>query len=162
MAAFTGTPLNSDLYARQIGTLKADAIEVEGSLQSADYLYTHGATPGNGTGEVNLFRLPAGHIRVYPDLGRLVTTQTGASSTIDVGHRAYVDWLGVTQVEDDNSLHDNGASGSGALDVALALPAAGYIDYNSRDGIDVFFSIDSGDIELNDTVYLHVVYKRLR
>lgn len=160
MAAFAGSPLNSSLYARQVGTLKADAIEVEGALQSADFLYTHAA--GAGTGEINLLQLPAGHIRVYPDLSRLVTSQTGTSSTIDIGHRAYVDWLGVTQVDDDNSLHDNGASGAGALDTALALPAAGFIDYNTRDGVVIYASIDSGDLEDADTIYLHLVYKRLR
>lgn len=161
MTAFSGTPAATARYTSQIAPYtKANALDIAGVMQMAfSGTYTHAL--GAGTGEVNLLVLPAGKIRVYPDLSRLVTTQFATSAVLDIGHRAYVGSDGVTVVEDAADLHNDADVNGAAFDGALTLPAAGYRDFDSQDGVVIFATIASGNIEDDDTIELHVAYTRL-
>lgn len=163
MAAFTGTPIGAPTYALQIGPKKAMAKDAQAQHQYVTSgVYTHAAAAGSGTGEINLFTLPSGRVRVLTDLSRIVTTQFGAAATLSLGHRAYVGTDGVTVVESAALFGSALAAGGGALDAALTIPAAGYHDFDSLDGVTLFGTVASGNIEATDTVELHLTYVLLR
>lgn len=160
MAAFTGTPVGSVQYNLQTALVQEKMNPVDNAgMRIAFFNYTHTATEGSGTGEINLVKLPAGRIRVYSDLSRLVTTQFAASADIHIGFRAYTDESdGTTVSEDDNAFEDNGDAGGGALDQAFTLPAAGYKDFDSTEGVIIYAMVDTGNIEAADTIHGWIVY----
>lgn len=155
MAAFTGTPTDSTQRANEKDSaVKVDLRDSSGlRVKVAEYTHTAGA----GTGAVNMFKLPPGRIRIYPDLCRVISSAMVATADLHVGHRAYVNEDGTAVDEDDNEWADNLDAGS-AIDVALADGGTTNNVYNSQDGIEVFCTIDTEDIEDTDTIYLLMVY----
>lgn len=153
MAAFTGTPTSSLQYADQLTSQMSDPVIGQGQLRCHPFKYTHTATEGAGTGEVNLTKLPAGLIRVLPNLSHIHTyTAFGSSADLHIGYRAHTNMDGTSVSEDDNAFADNLDAGGGALDAIWALPAVGYLDLDSQDGVVIFALIDSGNIEATDTI----------
>ena len=160
MTAFTGTPQ---------ATLNIDAFTTASPKVAGTYAfelrhwekYTHTATEGSGTGEVDLILLPPGRLRIYPDLSRIVTTQFGASADLHLGYRAYTEPDGDAVVEDDNAFLDNADAGGGALDEAWVLPAVGYLEVNTKEGLQIFAMIDAGNIEADDTIEGWVAFTRV-
>lgn len=155
MAAFTGSPTNSTQRANELDAAVKVDLRDASNLKVKVAEYTH--TAGAGTGEVNLFTLPAGRIRIYPDLCRIVTSQFGAAADLHIGHREYVNEAGTTVVEDDNEWLDNADAGGGALDAVLTDGTTNNV-YDSQEGIVVYAMIDAGNIEDTDTIYLVMVY----
>jgi hypothetical protein len=162
MAAFTGTPVKAPTYTLQTNGNKASSMHVEGVRKFATSgVYTHAAAAGAGTGAVDLIKLPHGKVRLFTDASRVFTTQWAANADLHIGYRAYVGSDGVTVVEDDNAFGDNLDAGGGALDAALDIPAKGYHDFDSKDGVVLFALIDTGNIETDDTLELYVEYATL-
>ncbi len=157
--AFTGSPVDSVHRAAQRSSTKIDAHDW-GRMMVAYYKYTHAA--GAGQGEINLLLLPAGKLRIFSDLCRSITDDMGASATMDIGYRAYNDPEATTPavVEDDNYFLDDAAVGAGARDEAWLLPAAGIGLFNTKSGLEIFASIDAGNIEDGDVIQGYVVYCR--
>jgi len=156
MAAFTGTPASSGIYTSQTDGSHAAATAVDSKMHVADSgVYTH--TLGAGTGAVNMLILPPGKIKVFPDLCRVVSSAMVATADLHVGHRAHTNLDGTAVAEDDNSLHDNADAGS-ALDEALTLPAGGLQSYDSQEGVTIFVTIDTANMEDTDTIQLFLVY----
>lgn len=112
-----------------------------------------------GTGTVSLVKLPPGRVRVFPDLSRVVTTQFEANSDLHLGYAAYTKEDGSAGTADDNAFLDNADAGGGALDQAWTLPAIGYLDLDSQDGIVIQAMIDTGDMALTDTLDGWCAYK---
>jgi len=157
MAAFANTH-SGDVYLRQTSTLKADPLTGQGVPRYVTFTYTH-PSGDDGTGTINLGILPAGLIRIYPDNSRLVTSQHGTSATISIGYAAYVDAVtGLTVAASTAALHSAGASGAGALDLALGAPADGAtgLEVNTRDGLTIIATMASGPIEAADTIVLRL------
>lgn len=153
--AFTGSPVDSTQRTNEKDSaVKADLRDHSG-LKVVVGQYTHSA--GAGTGEINMFKLPPGRIRIYPDLCRVVSSAMVATADLHIGHRAYVNEAGTTVVEDDNEWLDNADAGS-AIDSALTDGGTTNNAYNSEDGIEVYALIDTGNIENTDTIYLLMVY----
>jgi len=163
MGAFTGTPISSVQHGRQVNLpmLFADVSDVDTRLRVSYFSYTHTATEGAGTGEVNLVRIQAGRIKVLSDLCRLVSSDMAANADLHLGFRAYTDESAGTAVaEDDNAFADNLDAGGGALDQTWPLPAVGGITLlDSQEGITIFALIDTGNIEDTDTIEGYVVYQ---
>jgi len=159
MAAFTGTPTGSLQYNDQQTAQMADPVIGRGKLEVMPFKYTHTATEGSGTGEVNLVTLPPGLIRVFVDLCRMVTSAFATSADIHVGHRAHVTMAGAAVAVDDNSLLDNADAASG-VDLAFGLPAVGFLDFDSDVGVVLYSLIDAGNIEAADTIDGYVVYSQ--
>lgn len=160
MTAFTGTPVMSPVYTLQDNDNLANHEDARGGLECAwSGLYTHVA--GAGTGEVNMVKLPPGKIRVLPDLCRLVSTAMVSTANLNIGHRAYTGADGVAVVEDDNTFADD-LDATSAIDQTLPLPAAGYKEYDSLDGVTIFAMVDTANIEDTDTISLFMVYQRVR
>jgi len=123
--------------------------------QGSSYIHVAGA----GVGEVNMLRLPPGRIQLFPSLSRVISTAMVATADIHVGNRAYTNLAGVTVVEDNNSLLDDG-NAAAALDVALDITlVADYTEWNSRAGIGIYFEIDTANIEDTDIVSLWMAYR---
>jgi hypothetical protein len=165
MAVFTGSPSSSTQYAAQIGgssVAKIPSGDLHGILHRAYFSYTHTATEGSGTGEINLVTLPPGRIRIFAHDCRLITSQTAASSTMDVGYRAYYEPDGDLIAEDDNAFEDNRDTASAATDAVLEFagdgstddPTVFNVDRNlaGTGGLIIFASVDSGNIEADDTI----------
>ena len=157
MAAFTGTPTGSAQYNKQI-TAPVPGIAAalaEGRLKVAPFSYTHAA--GAGTGEINLFKLPAGPIILYPALCRILTTAFVATADLHLGYRAHVDQNGAAVVADDNAFADNLDVGGAAIDLGplnggWPLPAIGHFAFNSQGGVVLYTLIDTANIEDADTI----------
>lgn len=157
--AFTGSPVDTTVRAAQ----KADmpiAGDVQGSLYVADVTYTHAA--GAGTGEINLVKLPAGRVKVFPRLSRLRSTDMAANADLHLGHRAYTNFDGTAVAEDDDEWIADADAGGGALnDFWASITGATGVEaaeYETRDGLEIFVTIDSGNIEDDDTIDVEVVY----
>lgn len=160
MAAFANTHV-SDKYTRQTGTLKADPLDI-GDVRESFSTYTH-PTGDDGTGTIIMDQLQSGLIRIKPDLSRLVTSQHGTSATISIGYAAYTNSAGAAVSASTAALHSVGASGAGALDLALGAPADGAtgLVLDSRDGVNIIATIASGPIEAGDTIALSLIITRI-
>ena len=157
MAAFTGTPVDGPVRAKEKDYATKVDSHLKGSVKYIDFdVYTHSA--GAGTGEINLGKLPAGTIRIIPDLCRIITSQFGANADLHIGHRAYTQEDGTVIAEDDNEWLDNADAGGGALDTVLTDGGTTANQYNSKEGIEVFAMVDTGNIEDTDTIRLIIAY----
>ncbi len=152
--AFTGSPVNSVQRALELAN-KSEPRD-SSALHTKYANYTH--TAGAGTGEINMLTLPAGRIRIYPDLCRYTCADMAASADLHIGHRAYVNEAGTTVDADDNEWLDNVDSGGGAKDAVIGDGGTTLNQYESRDGIIVYMMVDSGNIEDTDTLTLCMVF----
>jgi len=151
---FTGSPLSSTQYAAQIAA-KAEAADINSPMRYAYGKYTCAEA---GVGEINMFTLPAGRIRLYPDLCWLISSDMSANANLSIGHRAYVNEDGTVVAEDDNEWLDDADSGGGALDHDLDDIILVPTLMNSQAGITVFVTLDSGDVDLTDTIEIWFAY----
>jgi hypothetical protein len=175
MAAFTGTPVSATPYANQVDGDRGYAAGAEYSgnmLRILPFTWTHTATEGSGTGEINLCKLPAGKVLVIPQLSYLSTSDMAASADLHLGHRAYTDPSETSDTtavaEDNNEWIDNADSGGGALEgfwtgVASGSEYAGSVGasatvYHTREGLTIYVDIDTGDIESGDTITGYVAF----
>lgn len=131
-------------------------------------LYTAADAGGttNGARTIEFPRLLPGKVVIFPELSMLVSDDMDASADLHIGHRAYVDSNGDTQAEDDNEWLDNVDSGGGAINATWA-DVTGYTSigarvYDAQDGLRIFVTIDTADINANDTILLVVVYAHIQ
>ena len=151
---FTGSPLSSTQYAAQIAAM-AEAADINSPMRFAYGKYTCAEA---GVGEINMFKLPAGRIRFYPDLSWLISSDMSANADLHIGHRAYVNEDGTVVAEDDNEWANDLDAGGGALDQDVDSVVTSPTLYNSQDGIIVYITLDTGDIDLTDTIELWFAY----
>ena len=156
--AFTGSPTDSVQRGYQRGATKVDPQDF-GRVMVAFFEYTHSA--GAGTGEVNLIKLPPGKLRIFTDLSRLICSAMAATADLSIGHRAYTDPEASTPavVEDFDEWHLD-ADAASIVDLAWGLPAGGHPIYNTKNGLEIFASITTANIEDTDTISGYVVYCR--
>ena len=157
MAAFTPSPTSSLQYADQLTAQMVDRVIGGGVVEEWSFKYAH--TVGAGTGEINLIKLPAGLIRVNVDKSRIVSSAMVATADLHIGYRAHTNMDGTAVAEDDNAFADNLDAGS-AIDQAWVLPAVGFLDLDSEDGVVIFVLIDTANIEDTDTIDGQVTLKR--
>ena len=112
-----------------------------------------------GLGDIKLIRMPAGPVRIFPDLCRLVCPAGTVTSDLDIGFGAYTNAAGATVALDGIALADSLDVGGGALDQSLPLPAvASMIEVNSRDGFDIVASFDTANSPAAGDMYVTVAY----
>lgn len=112
-----------------------------------------------GQGTAKMFRLPAGRVRIFPDLCRLVCPAGVATSDLHIGHAAYVNEAGTAVAAADNAFADNLDVGAGALDQTWPLPTVGYLDVHSRNGIDIEVMFDTANSPASGEMVLLCVYQ---
>lgn len=156
--AFTGSPTNSLQYADQLTSQMADPVIAIGKMRIAAFKYTHVA--GAGTGEINLIKLPAGLIRVYNLLSHLRTSAFASTADIDVGHRAYTNMDGTAVAELADMLADGLDAATGG-NLGLPEPLVGFKDYDSQDGVVIFATVLTANIEDTDTIDGYIVYAQV-
>lgn len=144
--AFTAVPPRLPLAHKWGGPLQS---------QSASLTFT-----GAGTGTAKMFRLPAGKVRVFPDLCRVVCPVGTATADLHIGTAAYTKEDGSAGAADDNAFADNLDVGGGALDQAWTAPAVGYLDLDSQNGIDVEVLIDTASGPAAGEMFLSCVYQK--
>jgi len=154
--AFTGSPVDS--VQRALGLANKTEPRDAAKLYCRYANYTHAA--GAGTGEINMFTLPPGRIRIYPDLCRYMASANGAAAMLHIGHRAYADESGTAVAEDDNEWLDN-LDITSAVDAAWGDGATTLNQYESQSGIVVFITIDAQDLADDDTFQLLCVFAYL-
>lgn len=149
MADFTGTPAVSKTLFDQLNNVP-EAFSLA-NLRGRTVSYVHSL--GAGTGEVDLYRLPAGKIRLVTALCNWQASQFDTDAVLSIGFREYEDGDGNTVDEDPAAFVEEADVATGATSkTPFALPAAGYLDIDSADGVIVFATVAVGNIENNDTI----------
>jgi hypothetical protein len=111
-------------------------------------------------GDLQLIRMPAGKIRIYSDLSRVVCPVGTATSDLDIGYGAYTGIDGVAVVADGDALAASLDVGGGAIDAALALPAGGFLEIESKDGFDIVASFDTANSPASGDLVVSIVYTK--
>lgn len=154
------TPAKSSQYTMQDGThatiLRAPSSDVGSKLRASYGKLTFTAA---GTGTAKMLRLPPGKVRVHTDLCRVVCPVGTATADLHVGYAAYTGGDGVAVVADDNAFADNVDVGGGAIDAAFSLPAGGFLEFDSLDGVDIEVMIDTANSPAAGDLVVSVVYQ---
>ena len=160
--AFTGSPTSSVQHIGQTGTdgRRAEVRDVRGKLRIANWTYTHAA--GAGDGEINLVILTEGRIRIYTQKSRITASDQGAGALLSLGTRAFTREDKTAVVEDFDRFALDLAVGAGDIDQTLPLPGAPDRTelLDSQEGVTVFATIRSGNIEDGDTINGYLVYSK--
>jgi hypothetical protein len=156
MAQFSGSPTSSNQYPASPS--RASGGETQGEVRMARFSYTHAA--GNGTGEINLVKLPPGRLCIYCHLSRIVTPVMGANSDLHLGYRAHRTEAGVAVPQDDNAFL-NDQDSAGGVHESFLLPASGSLELDSQEGITVYAMVDTGNILTGNTITGWIMYSRI-
>lgn len=146
--------LSDQLTAIAAGTVQYP-IDTYGKLRTSYFSWTStGASTTPNT--FDLFKLPAGRVRVLPALCRVTTDAWGASRVLDIGNRAYTGEQRAAVAEVENEYLNN-------LDISSAVAAVAWStdlkkDFFSETGITVFATVAGGDAAAADTISGFAVY----
>jgi len=110
-------------------------------------------------GDITLMRLPAGKVRVISDLCRLICPAGTATADLDIGWAAHTDPAGAAVAADEDGLAASLDVGGGALDQTLPLPAGGFKEFESQDGVDIVCSFDTANSPASGDMVLSIVYQ---
>lgn len=111
-----------------------------------------------GQGTAQVIRMPAGRVRILPDLSRLVSPAGTAGQTIDVGYGAHKDASG-TDVVAAPAAFLAAEVNTAALDLALKLPASGELVLESQDGFDITFTVATQNSAAAGDVIVYIAYQ---
>lgn len=148
MGDYTSTQMADDYRARPT--------EDHGKLRLAYFKFT--ATEAGADGStVDLCKLPAGAVRILPNLSRYNVSALGASRVMDIGHRAYYkDWTDTEVAEDgDAFVADDDVS---AAVEAAALGTGVKFDVYSTGGVTIFATVTGGTIPIGAVIEGFVAY----
>ncbi len=146
--------LSVELTAMAAGTVQFP-IDVYGKTRISYFSYVAvGASTAPNT--YDLFKLPAGRIRVLSCLSRVTTDAWGAARVLDFGNRAYVGEQGAAVAEVENEYFNN-------LDISSAVAAVAWstvlkLDFFSEKGITVFATVAGDDQAASDAISGFGVY----
>lgn len=146
----------------QIGTRDALAENTEGEYKVAIANYTHSGAGEQG--EINLFSLPAGRIRIHLHLSFVSTSQWAASSLFKLGVPVRQDEAGNTLPKDEDPLISDLLAGVAPQNVTWGSTVGTnpqFLDFNTATRLILVGLIEDGDIESGDTLDLVCVYSRI-
>jgi hypothetical protein len=158
MAEFVGSPSSSVQYAALTSPSRPSGGETQGEVRVARFSYTH--TAGNGTGEINLVKLPPGRLCIFTTLCRLVTSAMGTNADVHLGYRAHKKEDGTAVAQDDNAFIDN-LDTAGGINTHFEVPVDSYVELESQQGITIYAMIDTGNIMTGNTIKGWVLYSRV-
>lgn len=110
-------------------------------------------------GDIKVGMLPAGRLRIRPDLSRLQCPIGTATSDLDVGLAAFVKADGTTQALQGALLADSLDVGGAAINQNLQAVAP--VEINSRDGAAVVCSFDTANSPAAGVLQLNLVFEKL-
>jgi hypothetical protein len=158
MAEFVGSPASSVQYAALTSPSRASGGETQGEVRMARFNYSH--TAGNGTGEINLVKLPPGRLCIYSVLSHIFTSVMGTNADLHLGYRAHRREDGTPVVQNDGAFL-NDLDTTGGLDTSFGLPVNGVLELESQQGITIYAMVDTGNILTGNTISGWVMYSRI-
>jgi hypothetical protein len=111
-----------------------------------------------GQGTAQMVRLPAGRVRVLSDLSRIICPAGTTTSDLHVGYGPYTKQDGTAVARVDNAFANDLDVGGGAIDQPFPLPAEGFIEFDSRDGVDIEIMIDTANGPASGNAYVMVAF----
>lgn len=136
-----------------------------GRLRGAYVSHVQGASAGDATSDVTIWKVPPGTVRLILPMSFLYVNWTTPSATLDIGWGAYTDLNGTAVAADPNGLVDGldvdtaDVQAFEELTTLAGLAATGYTKvFSSRDGVDL--KLTSSDVALAaaSSVYGMLVY----
>ena len=144
------TPTTSALYDLQAAPgRRARGADVYGRLRVAKPQHT-----ATGT-------LPAGRIRVFSFLSAVSKIVAAvAAEVLAVGYAAYTNMSG-TAVAADTGAFGTSIATPTTVPTFLTLPAVGYTDFETENGLTITFTSSGGDTTSGEVTELVIVYEEL-
>jgi hypothetical protein len=158
LAQFTGSPTSSLQHAALTSPSRASGGETQGEVRMARFSYTH--TAGNGTGEINLVKLPPGRLCIFATLSHIFTSGMGVNADVHLGYRAHRKEDGTPVVQDDNAFVDD-LDTAGGIDTTLPFPVKGILELESQEGVTIYAMVDNGNILTGNTISGWIMYSRI-
>jgi hypothetical protein len=112
-------------------------------------------------GDITLIRMPAGKVRIYSDLCRIICPAGTATSDLDVGYGAYTKRDGSAGTLLGNAFADSLDVGGAAIDAAFTKPTTvKFLEIDSQSGFDIVCSFDTANSPASGDMYVWVVYSQ--
>jgi hypothetical protein len=146
------------IYSGRTGNVQAPDWGSKLRVSFARLTFTAAGSTSAAAGDISLIRMPAGKVRVFTDLCRVVCPQGTASSDLDIGWSAYTEEDGEAVLLDGDGFAASLDVGGAAIDAAFSLPAEGVKEINSKSGWDVVCSFDTADSPASGDLVVVVVY----
>jgi len=128
-------------------------IDSYAKLRELYFKIVNGAVALDATSTVELGELPPGAVRVFPHLGKLVSSAFGASRVLKIGHHAYrsspsANPVGTPDIAEDDDAFSTGLDISANAAIANAWGPALTVKYDfySTGGIKLFGTVTGGTI----------------
>lgn len=159
------TPTTGATYDLQtVGGRRQRAGSIKGVKLHALFPYTATAA-GQGTALVGI--LPPGPLRILNnECGFSQVTAANAAEVVDVGYGEHYNSANTLVTADTDYFLNDVATptvdpSAGAGPTPFNLPAVGYSDFNTRDGLPINITVSGGDIALGESAYVLVTYVML-
>ncbi len=157
------TPTTGEVYDKQIvGGRRAGAGDASQPIQYVKFKRTDTAT---GTGTCLMGILPAGPIRILNNLsGVSHATAADAALTLSVGYGEHYNSAN-TLVAADTTYFVTGVAtptvdpSAGAGPTPFNLPAVGYSDFNTRDGLPISITSAGGNITTGEVTEVLIAFQ---
>lgn len=108
--------------------------------------------------DLRLIRMPPGKVRINCDKSRVVCPIGTATSDLDIGIGSYTNAAGAVVAAAGNALADSLDVGGAAIDAALPLPTAGFLEVESTDGFDIVASFDTANSPASGDLVVTIDY----
>lgn len=155
MADFNSTQLAN---AAAVPVVRNHAVDISGKLRVALFDYEQEAEGAAGS-DIALVKLPAGRVRVFPNLSRYTISALGAARTLDLGHEAYIGIDGVEVAADpDEFVSATDVSTAVIADWSEAIGDVDTVLFQSRDGVTLIATVAGDVIDAGETLAGYVVY----
>lgn len=153
------TPTTSALYDLQAAPgRRARGADVYGRLRVAKPQHT---ATGTGQATISMVTLPAGRIRVFSFLSAVSKIVAAvAAEVLAVGYAAYTNMSG-TAVAADTGAFGTSIATPTTVPTFLTLPAVGYTDFETENGLTITFTSSGGDTTSGEVTELVIVYEEL-
>jgi hypothetical protein len=108
-------------------------------------------------GDLSLLQLPAGKLRVYSHLSRLICPIGTATADLDLGWASYVNSAGTTVTADGDGIAASLDVGGAAIDQDLD-DLADVFEFDSKAGVEIVASFDTANSPAAGDLHLWLVY----
>jgi hypothetical protein len=129
-------------------------------MSRATLTFTAAGFTTAAAGDLFLMKMPAGKVRIYGDLSRIVCPIGTATSDLDLGigaHNKASDGSAVAL--DGKKLADSLDVGGAAIDEVIPLPTVGGVtEVDSRDGFDIVASFDTANSPASGDFVVSIAY----
>jgi hypothetical protein len=155
-------PTKSEQYTNLAATppvLNASRDNCELRVAYAKLTFTAAGYTTASAGDLSLLKLPAGKLRIYGQLSRLVLPAATATADFDLGWAAYVKSDGTSVAADGDGIAASVDVGGGAINQDLD-DIANTFEIDSKNGVDIVGSFDTANSPASGDLHLWLVYSK--